>query len=79
LFDLDREGVEPIELQVDRNRAFNTTLTDTNSGLLAIDILHDGENILVVMVGQEIDDLTDISLSTAFYAKSGQNILQLLL
>jgi hypothetical protein len=64
IVELDREGIIPIELQVTGNRAFlNNMPLDVGDGfLLAFDLLHDGNNILLANVGQEYDDLTDISL-----------------
>lgn len=65
LIDLLHPEVDPIELQVEGNRAF-LTAPFHDSGLgLAFDILHDGENLSFIIVGQEYYDLTDISLGLA--------------
>jgi hypothetical protein len=62
LIDLLQPEMDPIELQVDGNRAFLTAPVDDLGWLLAFDILNDGENLSIVTVGQEYYDLTDISL-----------------
>ncbi|MES9992196.1 MAG: VPLPA-CTERM sorting domain-containing protein [Candidatus Thiodiazotropha sp.] len=63
LIDLDRTDIDPIELQVAGNHAFLSAPIDTGSSmLLALDLIHDGENILFAVVNQEYHDLTDIAL-----------------
>ncbi len=63
IVELDRDGIIPIELQIVGNHAFLSAPFDVgDSFLLAFDLLHDGNNILIANVNQEYDDLTDISL-----------------
>jgi hypothetical protein len=63
IVELDREGIVPIELQVVGNRAFlNAPFDVGDSFILAFDLLHDGDNILLANVNQEYYDLTDIGL-----------------
>jgi hypothetical protein len=88
MYDMGLVGVEPLELQVSGSRAFLTAPVE-GSGLLAFDLLHDGENILFAMVGQEYDDLTDVSLglgsaspvplpATAWFMMSGIGLIGIL-
>ncbi len=69
LIDPLQPGVDDfrLELQVDGNRAFLMDPVDDSTGIdLAFEILHDGENLSFVNVGQEYYDLTDISLGFSF-------------